>query len=283
MYPSSFQYHRATSVEDALSLLATHGDDAKLLSGGHSLLPVLKLRFAQPAHLIDVSRISGLSGITDDGQAITIGATTRYADILASPVVKARLPVLADATARIGDPAVRNMGTIGGSLAHADPNADLPAVMLALNASITLTSATGQRRVAADDFFLDVFATALKSGEILTGVSIPVPAAGTGGAYEKYPDPASGYALAGVAAVITASGGRVSTARVAMTGLVPKATRLTAVESALTSGASVDAAAAKAADGLQLNDDATSSAAYKANLAVVFTRRALTRALSGAG
>lgn len=281
MYPQAFEYHRASSVQDALSLLAKYGDDAKLLSGGHSLLPVLKLRLAAPAHLIDISRISGLAGITDGGSTITIGAATRHADVVASPVVKSRVPVLAEAAAFIGDIAVRNMGTIGGSLAHADPGADLPAVMLAVGATITLTSSTGQRSVAADDFFVDVFQTSMKPGEILTAVSIPVHAAGTKGAYEKHADPASGYALVGIAAVVTSSGGKVTGARVAMTGLGPKAVRLTAVESALTSGASAADASAKAADGLSFTDDAGGSAAYKANLARVFTRRALTRAIAG--
>jgi carbon-monoxide dehydrogenase medium subunit len=221
MYPSAFEYHRASSVQDALALLAQYGDDAKLLSGGHSLLPVLKLRFAAPGHLIDVTRISGLAGITDGGTAITIGATTRHADVLSSPIVKAKVPVLSEAVSHIGDPAVRNMGTIGGSLAHADPGADLPAVKLAVGATITLTSATGQRAVSADDFFVDVFQTAMQTNEMLTAVSIPVQAPGTGGAYEKHADPASGYALLGVAAVVTASGGKITAARVAMSGLGP--------------------------------------------------------------
>ncbi|MBC7895461.1 MAG: FAD binding domain-containing protein, partial [Cytophagaceae bacterium] len=243
----------------------------------------LKLRFAAPGHLIDVSRISGLAGITDGGSTITIGATTRHADVVSSPIVKAKVPVLSEAASHIGDPAVRNMGTIGGSLAHADPGADLPAVMLAVGAAVTLTSASGQRTVAADDFFIDVFQTAMKPNEMLTAVSIPVQSAGMGGAYEKHADPASGYALVGIAAVVTVAGGKVTAARVAMTGLGPKAVRLTAVESSLTSGATVDAAAAKASEGMSFHDDAGGSAAYKANLATVFTRRALARAMARAG
>ena len=280
MYPSSFEYHRATSVQNALELLARYGDDAKVIAGGHSLLPVMKLRFAAPAHLVDIARIAGLSGVTDGGAAIAIGATTRHADVVASAIVKSKAPLLAEAAAHIGDPLVRNMGTIGGSLAHADPGADLPAVMLALGATMTLTSASGQRSVGADDFFVDVFATALKPGELLTAISVPVAGPGSGSAYEKNPDPASGYAIVGIAAQVTRAGGKVSAARVAMTGLGPKATRLTGVERALLSGATAAAAAAKATDGMDLVDDSSGSAAYKANMVRVFTRRALTRALA---
>jgi len=279
MYPASFEYHRASSVEQALALLAQYGDDAKLLAGGHSLLPVMKLRFAAPAHLIDIARIAGLSGITEAGGVVTIGAATRHADVAASAVLRAKAPLVAEVAGHIGDPLVRNMGTIGGSLAHADPAADLPAAMVAAGASMTLTGAGGQRSVGAEAFFIDVFQTALKAGEILTAISIPVVAPGTGSAYEKNPDPASGYALVGVAAQVTVNAGKVTAARVAMTGLTPRATRLAAVEQALQGGAGVDAAAAKAADGLVMVDDAAGTAAYKANLARVYTRRALARAM----
>lgn len=283
MYPASFEYHRAASVDEALTLLATYGDDAKVLAGGHSLLPVLRLRFASPGHLIDIGRIGALAGIKDGPTAITIGATTRHADVAASTTIAAKAPLVAEAAALIGDPLVRNMGTIGGSLSHADPGADLPAAMVAVGATFTLTGKGGQRTVGADEFFVDVFQTAMRPGEILTAVSIPVLAKGTGSAYEKHPDPASGYALVGVAAVLTTSGGKVTAARVAMTGLVPRATRLVGVEAALSGGASVEVAAAKAIDGMTYTDDAAGSAAYKANLASVFTRRALARALTRAG
>ena len=281
MYPASFEYHRATSVQDALDLLARYGDNAKLLAGGHSLLPVMKLRFAAPAHLIDIARIAGLAGITDQGATIRIGAATRHADVAASPVVKARAPLLAAAASQIGDQQVRNMGTIGGSLAHADPGADLPAVMLATGATLVLTGKDGERTVAADQFFVDVFQTALRSGEMVTAVLVPAAGPGARSAYEKHPDPASGYAVVGIAAQLTVNGNAVSAARVAMTGLGPRAMRLTAVENALTSGASIADAAAKASDGLVFVDDAAGSAAYKANLARVYAARALTRAMAG--
>jgi carbon-monoxide dehydrogenase medium subunit len=279
MYPAAFEYHRALSVQHALDLLDELGDGAKLLAGGHSLIPVLKLRFASPSALVDIAHIEALSGITEDGYAITIGAVTRHAEIAASEVVRSKAPLLAEAASRIGDLLVRNMGTIGGSLAHADPGADLPAVMLALGATLVLTGRESSRRVAADDFFVDVFQTAMKSGEMLTAIEVPV-VAGSRGAYEKNPDPASGYALVGVAAQVTKSGGTLTGARVAMTGLGPRAMRLTAVEQALLSGADAGAAAAHAADGIVFVDDALGSAAYKANLARVYTRRALERAMA---
>ncbi len=287
MYPSAFDYHAAASVQEALSLLAQYGDDAKLLAGGHSLLPVMKLRFAAPAHLIDIGRIAGLSAITDAGSAVHLGATARHADVHASPIVKSKVPLLSEVAGHIGDPLVRNMGTIGGSIAHADPGADLPAAMLALGATLVLTGAKGTRTMAADDFFTDVFSTALQPGEMLTEIRIPAGGAGSGGAYEKNPDPASGYAIVGIAVQLQVSGGKITSAGVGMTGLAPMVTRLKGVEGALVgqpaNAATVAAAAAHAADGLSFDDDARGSAAYKANLARVHAGRAITRALAASG
>lgn len=286
MYPASFEYHTASSVQDALAMLAQYGDDAKILAGGHSLIPVMKLRFAAPAHLIDIARIPALSAITDGGNAVHVGATARHADVVSSAVIKAKAPLLSEVASHIGDPLIRNMGTIGGSLAHADPAADLPAAMLALGATLVATGAAGARQIAADDFFTDVFTSALRPDELLTEVRVPAQGAGSGGAYEKHPDPASGYAIVGIAAQVQVSGGNFAAARIGMTGLGPKAMRLTAVEAALAgkpaTPATVAAAAAHAADGLVFVDDSRGSAAYKANLATVFTRRALTRALAAA-
>ncbi len=287
MYPASFEYHAATSVADALALLAKYGDEAKLLAGGHSLIPVMKLRFAAPAHLVDIARIPGLSAITDAGSAVHIGATARHADVVASAVVRAKAPLLAEVASHIGDPLIRNMGTIGGSLAHADPAADLPAAMLALGATLVATGSGGTRSIAADDFFTDVFATALRPDEILTEIRVPAQGTGSGGAYEKNPDPASGYAIVGIAVQLRVAGASFAAARVGMTGLGPRALRLAGVEGALTgqpaTAATLDAAAARAADGLVFVDDAKGSAAYKANLARVHARRALGRALAAAG
>jgi carbon-monoxide dehydrogenase medium subunit len=286
MYPASFDYHAAGSVQEALALLAQYGDDAKLLAGGHSLLPVMKLRFAAPAHLIDIGRIAGLSAITDGGASIHIGATARHADVAASAVVRGKTPLLAEVASHIGDPLIRNMGTIGGSLAHADPAADLPAAMLALGASVVLTGSAGSRTLTADDFFTDVFTTALQPGEMLTEVLVPVQGAGSGGAYEKHADPASGYAIVGIAVQLHVAAGAITSARVGMTGLGPMAVRLRATEAALAGQPATDAtaatAAALAADGLSFDDDARGSAAYKVNLARVHARRAITRALAAA-
>ncbi|HEX4932882.1 MAG TPA: xanthine dehydrogenase family protein subunit M [Gemmatimonadaceae bacterium] len=287
MYPASFEYHAATSVAEALALLAQYGDEAKLLAGGHSLIPVMKLRFASPAHLVDIARIPGLSSITDAGSAVHIGATARHADVVASAVVRGKAPLLSEVASHIGDPLIRNMGTIGGSLAHADPAADLPSALLALGATLVATGSGGTRTIAADDFFTDVFATALRANEILTEIRVPAQAAGSGGAYEKNPDPASGYAIVGIAVQLQVAEGKIAAIRTGMTGLGPKAMRLAGVEGALTgqpaTAATLDAAAARAADGLVLVDDAKGSAAYKANLARVHARRALGRALAAAG
>lgn len=287
MYPASFEYHRATSVDDALALMAQYGDDAKVLAGGHSLLPVMKLRFASPGHLIDIGRVAALSGISESGGNVVIGAMTRHTDVASSAAVAKSIPALSDAASVIGDVQVRNRGTIGGSLAHADPGADMPAVMVALGAQIVATGKGGERTIAAESFFTETFATSLGAGELITQVRIPVPAAGSGSAYAKHPDAASGYAVVGVAALVTVDGGVVSAARVAITGLSSKATRLTAVESALigqpATAAAMASAAQAAGNGLDLFDDARGSSAYKANLAAVYATRALMSALGRAG
>ncbi len=287
MYPAPFEYHRAASAQDAVALLGKYGDEAKLLAGGQSLLPLMKLRFAQPRHLIDVRRIQGLSGIREEKGMLVVGAATPYATLAASALVQAKLPMLSEAAAQIGDPQVRNMGTLGGSLAHADPAGDLPAVALALAAEIAALGPRGARTVHADDFFVELMTTALAPDELLTEVRFPLPPAGSGGAYEKYPNPASRYALVGVAAQLTVAGGKVTAARVATTGLATKPLRALAVEAALqgkaADAASLAAAAEKATDGLKLRAAAQMPDAYRRSLAVTFTARALTRAAKRAG
>jgi aerobic carbon-monoxide dehydrogenase medium subunit len=282
MYPAPFEYHRATSVDDAIAMLAAYGDDAKLIAGGHSLLPVMKLRFAQPTHLIDIRRVGELAGIREDNGVLRIGAATTHAAIAASDVIRAHAQVLGEAASRIGDAQVRNMGTIGGSLAHADPAADLPAVTLALGAELRAVGRRGARSIPIDAFFTGMFESALAPDEVLVEVRVPVLPARTGGAYEKYPDPASGYALVGVAAVVRLGDGTVQSARVAMTGLAPHPIRLAGVETALTGTAAtseqIDTAAQRASDNLDLTGDVE----YRKNLAVVYTRRALRRALERA-
>jgi carbon-monoxide dehydrogenase medium subunit len=287
MYTTAFEYHRASSVDEAVALLTQYADDAKLIAGGHSLLPVMKLRFAQPAHLIDIRRVPELAGIRDESGAIRIGAATTHAAVASSDLIRARVPVLAEAAGRIGDAQVRNMGTIGGSLAHADPGADLPAVTLALGAELRVAGRGGARTIPIDNFFTGMFTSALTPDEVLVEVRVPIPPAQTGGAYEKCPDPASGYAVVGVAAVVTLGGGNVvQRSRVAMTGLGAYAARLTKVEEALTGKAAtpeaIDAAAGRAAEGLEVRDSVGGDAVYKAHLAGVYARRALTRAVERA-
>lgn len=287
MYTAPFEYHRAASIEEAVSLLGEHGDDAKLLAGGHSLIPLMKLRFAQPAHLIDVRRIPSLAGIREEGGTVVIGAATTHAEIERSRVAGGRLPILAEAGSQIGDPLVRNVGTIGGSLAHADPGADWPAVMLALNAEFRVVGPRGTRTIAADDFFVDILTTALGPNEILSEVRIPTPAPGSGGAYSKFRHPASGYALIGVAAQISLGAGKtIRDARVAITGVGTRATRARATERALTGNTgdteSIAAAAQAVSEGLEWRADAKGSAQYQQHCATVYARRAIARAIERA-
>jgi len=287
MYPASFEYHRPGTVEEAVRLLGTHKDDAKLLAGGHSLIPLMKLRLTSPKHVIDLRRVSGLSGVREEGGAIVIGALTTHYAIESNASLKAKCPILTEAGAMIGDPQVRNLGTIGGSLAHADPAADWPAVVLALGAELRATGPKGARTIKADDFFKDLLTTALAPDEVLTEVRIPVPAAGSGMAYVKHPHPASRFAVVGIAAVLSVSGGKCQTARVAVTGVGAKATRATGVEAALAGKAldaqAIAAAAEKAADGIAMSADLQGSVEYKQHLTRVYARRALEAAAARAG
>jgi aerobic carbon-monoxide dehydrogenase medium subunit len=287
MYSAPFEYHRAGSVDEAVALLGQYGDDAKLLAGGHSLIPLLKLRFARPGHLIDVRRIPGFSGIREDGNAIVIGAGTTHRQIATSSVLWSTLPIVAEAAAIIGDPLVRNMGTIGGSLAHADPGADLPAVMLAADGELVLAGPAGRRSVKADEFFVGLLTTAMQPNEVLTEIRIPVPAARTGGAYEKFPHPASRYAVVGAAAAVRLGDASVATqVRVAVTGLGTHAFRATAVEQAIKGRAPNEAvlstAAGRVVEGVELRADSTFDAEYRRELAAVYVKRALVRALERA-
>jgi aerobic carbon-monoxide dehydrogenase medium subunit len=284
MYAAPFEYHRARSVEEAVALLGEHGDDAKLLAGGHSLIPLLKLRFAQPKHLIDVRKIPDLSGIREDGDAIVIGAATTHAQIERSSLIERKLPILAEAAHVIGDPLVRNMGTIGGSLAHADPGADFPAVMLALGAEMRAIGPRGPRTIAADDFFVDLLTTALAPNEILTEIRIPALRAGTGGAYVKFRHPASGYALIGVAALVRREASEtIREVRVALTGVGTRTMRARGTEQALTGKnadeTTVAEAATRVVEGLEPRADAQGSVEYKTHLAVVYARRAISLAI----
>jgi carbon-monoxide dehydrogenase medium subunit len=286
MIPAAFEYFSPQSVKEAIGLLEKHGDDAKILAGGHSLLPIMKLRLAQPKVIVDIGRISGLSGIKVDGQKVAIGALTTHDAIERDAVLKEKCPLLAETAAVIGDMQVRNRGTIGGSAAHADPAADYPAALLALGAEIVAIGPKGTRTIPAGEFFVEMLTTALRPTEIITELRVPVLARGTGAAYQKHPHPASGYAVVGVAAVVTMSGGKCQSAAIGVTGVAGKPYRATAVEKALT-GQSLDEAtaakaAAHAAEGVDPQGDLYASGQFRAHLASVYTKRAVLLAASRA-
>jgi carbon-monoxide dehydrogenase medium subunit len=285
--PAAFDYHPATSVDEAIALLQQYGDDAKLLAGGHSLLPTMKLRLAQPAHLIDLGKISGLSYIREDNGAVAVGAMTTYATIARSELIKQYFALLPEGVVLIGDPQVRNRGTIGGSVAHSDPAADTPGMVLALKADIMVQGPSGVRTIKADDFFLDLFQTALKADEVVTEIRFAKPPAHTGSAYTKLANKASHYAIVGCAAVVTLGGdGTCTSASVVITGASVKPSRARNVEAALVNKnldeTAIADAASHAADGLELVSDIHGSKEYRAQMAAVFARRAISKAVERA-
>ena len=281
--PAAFDYHPATSVDEAIALLQQYADDAKLLAGGHSLLPTMKLRLAQPGHIIDLGRISGLSYIREEDGAVAVGAMTKYATIERSDVLKRYFALLPEGTAEIGDQQVRNRGTIGGSIAHSDPAADTPGIVLALKADILAQGPNGVRTIKADDFFMDLFQTALQPDEVITEIRFAKPPAHTGSAYTKLPNKASHYAVVGCAAVVSLDNdGTCTSASVVITGASVKPTRASSVEAALVGkkldDASVADAASHAADGLELVEDIHGSKAYRGQMCTVMARRAVLKA-----
>jgi carbon-monoxide dehydrogenase medium subunit len=283
MIPAQFDYLTPATLNEALSLLAEHQDDAKILAGGHSLIPAMKLRLAMPQMLIDIGRIKDLAYISEDGGQIRIGAMTTHYQIESSATLKSSCPILPDAASQIGDVQVRNKGTLGGSLAHADPAADWPAVMLALRAEIVAASPGGERIIKADDFFVDLLTTALEPGEILREIRIPTPTGNFGQAYLKAAQPASGFAVVGVAAHLTRdASGNCESASIGVTGVAAKAYRAGGVESALVGHAldeqTIVAASALAADGVDLSGDIYASADYRRHLVQVYARRAIAAA-----
>jgi carbon-monoxide dehydrogenase medium subunit len=288
MYSVEFDYHRATTVRDAQQLLQQH-PGAKLLAGGHSLLPLLKLRLAAPSAVVDIGRIAELRGIAQEGKAIRIGALTTHAEVAASAELKKSAAALAEAAAAVGDPAVRNRGTIGGNVAHADPASDLPAVLVALDATFVVLGPNGERAIGADDFFTGIMTTALADHEILLAVRVPAASAGQGSAYSKFSHPASRYAVLGAAARVTIENGVCTGARVAIGGLLPHARRVPSVEQALAGKAPdaariAEAAAAVAADlGGDVSGDLYASAEYRAAVAPVYIKRAVAAAVARAG
>jgi aerobic carbon-monoxide dehydrogenase medium subunit len=286
MYPAAFEYHTPGSVQEALGLLGKL-DDAKILAGGHSLVPMMKLRLAQPKHLIDLRKVPGLNTIKEDGAMIAIGAMTTHWEVESSKLLQAKCAVVSDTAKIIGDPAVRNKGTIGGSLAHADPAADMPATVIALGAEFVCQGSKGKRTVKVDDWFQGLMATALGEDELLVEIRVPALAAGTGSAYMKFAHPASRFAIVGAAAVITVDKqGTCTKAGVGITGAGTKAVRAKGVEAGLVGkrldAATIEAAAQKAADGVDVQADLQGSVEYKSHLCRVFARRAVEAALKKA-
>lgn len=279
MIPNAFDYESPRSLSEALSLLGSR-EDAKILAGGHSLLPAMKLRLASPGLLIDLSRIAGLNYIREVGDRTHIGAMCTHAEVASSGMVQARCPLLAQTAGHIGDVQVRNRGTMGGSLAHADPAADYPAAILALEAEMIATGPKGERVIRAADFFTGLFTTALQPNEILTEIRVPF-TAGARVAYKKFAHPASGFAVVGVAAVVKASVGRIESARIGITGVADHAYRATAVEKALAgkSVRDIPSASEHAADGIEALGDHFASSDYRKHIACVYARRALEAAL----
>lgn len=287
MIPSAFEYLRPTSLAEATRLLAANPDDAKILSGGHSLIPMMKLRLANPSVLIDIGRLDELRGIREEDGTIVLGANTTHYDAESSALLQQRCPLMSETAAAIGDVQVRNAGTIGGSIAHADPAADWPAAVLALDAQITLVNNSGSRTVGATDFFLELLTTAMESDEILTEIRVPANPARTGSAYLKVAQPASGFALTGVAAQVTlGSDNTVQQVAVAVTGVDNTAFRASATENALRGQAATEAAIEQAAnlatDGVEGTDDIHASAEYRLHLTRVYTKRALSQAVQRA-
>jgi carbon-monoxide dehydrogenase medium subunit len=279
VYPSQFEYQRPGSLKEAIALLQDN-PEAKIVSGGHSLIPAMKLRLAMPGTLVDIARLDELKGISVNGSA-TIGAVTTYQELAQSSDLSNAFPIVAETVNVVGDPAVRSRGTLGGALAHSDPAADFTAVFLALGGSVTVQGSGGTRDIGADDLFVDLLTTSISPDEVLTKITLPA-LNGAGAAYEKHRHPASGYAVVGVAAVIKVDGGKISSARVAVTGATAHAERAKATESALVgqpaTAETIAAAAAKAADGLEINGDVYASAEYRAHLVTVLAKRAITRA-----
>jgi carbon-monoxide dehydrogenase medium subunit len=283
MYPAPFEYSAPATIDEAIELLVRHGENAKLLAGGHSLLPLLKLRFAQPSHLVDLRRVTSLQGIRRDAHALTIGAMTTHAAVAASADVGELFTSVAEAASVIGDPQVRNRGTIGGSLAHADPGADLPAAVLSVDAQMVVVGPRGPRVIDAGQFFVGMLTSALAPDEVLTAIRLPVPVGKAGSAYEKAPHPASRFAVVGAAAAIVVDGQRrIADARVAITGFSTMAFRSVAAESFLLGNAAEPAtfevAAAAVTHGVEAREDSHAGADYKKELARLLTIRALQRA-----
>lgn len=272
MIPAAFDYQRADSVDAAIAALQEHGDEAKLLAGGHSLVPLMKLRLATPAVLVDVGRIDALQGIEDKGDHVSIGALTRHRAVETDDVLREHVPILSHATSHVGDPQVRHRGTIGGSIAHGDPASDLPAVLLALGATLVAQGPDGSREVAADDFFTGFLETALSETEVLTEIRVPK-VTGAGWSFQKFNRRAQDWAIVGVAAVRMDGG-----AGIGLVNMDSRPVRASAAEAAVASGASPEDAAAVADEGTEPAADLNASVEFRRHLARVLTKRALLEA-----
>jgi carbon-monoxide dehydrogenase medium subunit len=282
MIPPRFEYHAPSSIGEAVALLGQLGSEAKLLAGGHSLLPMMKLRFAEPAHLIDINRIPELRGIRDNGHTVVIGAMTVENDLITSPILQAKVPLLCEAALLIADPQVRNRGTIGGDIAHGDPGNDHPALSIAIEASFVLEGPNGRRTVAADGFFLGTYMTLLEENEVMCEIHAPAFAQGTGWAYEKLKRKTGDWATAGCAVVMRKSGNAVSHVRIALTNVAPTALRAEAAEAALlgqpVNAATLQAAADAATAICEPAEDLRGDIEYKTAMAGEMVKRALAKA-----
>lgn len=287
MIPAEFDYVRPASVADAVAELGRAGEDAKVLAGGQSLLPLLRLRLAYPTALVDLGGVGELRGVRQDGDELVIGAMTTHHEILRDPLVLRYAPVLAQATSTVADPAVRHRGTLGGALAHADPAGDLPAVALALDASFVIEGPSGRRTVPAPEFFSDYLETAIRPGELLVEIRVPALGPGWGTAYEKFNRVAQAWAIVGVAALVKRDGDTITEVRVGLTNMGPTPLRAAATEAALTGASALNGGIASAAD-LAAEDtepsaDLSAQPDYRRHLARVLTRRAVQAAVAAAG
>lgn len=278
MIPAKFDYVKASTIDDAVAALH---EDAKVLAGGQSLIPLMRLRLAFPDTLVDVTRVDEMHGVSDAGDRLVIGAATTHDDVMRDPLVRTHCPVLAEVTSAVADPAVRHRGTFGGSLAHADPAGDLPAAAMALDATMTIAGPGGRRDVAAADFFVDYLETVLADDEVLVSVSVPKLGAEWGHRYEKFGRTAQAWALVGAVALVQRANGSITSARIGLVNVGSTPMRAPAMEAALSGASSADdiaRASESAADGLSPTSDMHASAEYRAHLATVLTRRAVVAA-----
>jgi carbon-monoxide dehydrogenase medium subunit len=280
--PAAFEYARPTTVDEALQAIAEGGDDVKILAGGQSLIPVMRLRLAAPETVVDLSRVAELRGVRDDGDAIVIGAMTTHHDVMTDPLIQQYAPLIAEATETVADRQVRARGTFGGALAHADPAGDLPAVALALDAEFVIAGLEGRRTVPAAEFFVDYLTTALEEGELLVEIRVPKLAGEWGMRYEKFNRVAQAWSIVAVAAVVRRENGHIAEARIGLTNMGTTPLRASAVEAALAgaeaSPEAIAAAARSAAEGTSPTSDLNAQADYREHLAQVLTRRAVTAA-----